>query len=107
MKDELQRLLTPEDDGRGFTEAVLLRAAGALARRRAAAEQSATSWSWLERWARPWLVAALLVLAVAALVPSAPAPPAPRVAVGDTAGNDEMTALLPDDLAAAAFREGR
>jgi len=33
MKDELKRLLTPADDGRAFTDAVLLRASGALHRR--------------------------------------------------------------------------
>ena len=107
MKDDLRNLLTPADDGRPFTEAVLLRAAGALARRRAAAEQVATPWSWLEYWARPWLVALLIVLAVAALVPAAPQPPAPNVAASDTATNDEMAALMTDDLAAAALREGR
>jgi hypothetical protein len=107
MKDELRNLLTPADDGRPFTEAVMLRAAGALARRRAAAEQTATPWAWLERWARPWLVAVLVVLAVAALVPAAPQPRTPQVAAGDTATNDEMAALVPDEMAASALREGR
>ena len=107
MKDELRNLLTPADDGRPFIEAVMLRAAGALARRRAATEQASSPWGWLERWARPWLVAALLVLAAATLVPAAPQPPLRPVAAGDTATNDEMAALMPDEMAAAALRDGR
>jgi hypothetical protein len=66
MKDELKRLLDPGDDGRAFTAAVLLRASGALYRRRQAARAGAGAWQWLEAWARPWLVTALLALALGA-----------------------------------------
>jgi hypothetical protein len=71
MDEHLKRYLTPGDDGRAFTEAALFRASGALARRRAAAADGPT-WSLLELWARPWLIAALLLLAVAVVVPSRP-----------------------------------
>jgi hypothetical protein len=72
MMDELlRRHLTPSDDGRGFTEAVVFRAAGALARRRQAVADGPT-WSVLEFWARPWLIAALLLLAFAVAIPSRP-----------------------------------
>jgi hypothetical protein len=83
MKDELKRALDPGDDGRAFTEAVLLKASGALYRRR---QQSAPAglWPWLERWARPWLVTALLALAVAA----AAVPLVPRG--GEAAGLDPV-----------------
>jgi hypothetical protein len=71
MDEHLQRHLTPADDGRGFTDAVLFRAAGALARRRQATVEGPT-WSLLEFWARPWLIAALLLLALAVAIPSGP-----------------------------------
>lgn len=71
MDRHLHEHLSPTDDGRGFTEAVLLRASGALARRRAAAAEGPT-WSLLELWARPWLIAALLLLALAVAIPSRP-----------------------------------
>ncbi len=70
MKDHLRGLLDPGDDGRAFTDAVLLRASGALYRRRQAAETATETWGWLERWARPWVVAALVVLAVASVLPA-------------------------------------
>jgi hypothetical protein len=75
MKDMLERHLTPDDDGRAFTDAVLLRASGALHRRRAAAAQSqgGTLWTLLERWGRPWVIAMLIGIAVAAAVPVLPA----------------------------------
>ena len=75
MKEMLERHLTPDDDGRAFTEAVLLRASGALHRRRAAAAQakSGALWTLLERWARPWVIATLIGIAVAATVPVLPA----------------------------------
>ena len=41
MDEHLKRFLTPADDGRGFTEAVLFRASGALARRRLAVARGA------------------------------------------------------------------
>jgi hypothetical protein len=73
MKHALRRLLDPGDDGRAFTEAVLLKASGALFRRRQAAESRSSAFDWLERWARPWLVTAVLALGVAAaLVPLLP-----------------------------------
>ncbi len=70
MSDLLKRHLSPEDDGSAFTDAVLLRAAGALHRRRAARE-TATSrpWTSLEAWARPWIVAAIVGLALAIALP--------------------------------------
>ncbi len=70
MKDLLTRLLSPDDDGRAFTDAVLLRAAGALHRRRTAqAAALAHPWAWLEAWARPWVIMALVGLALAVALP--------------------------------------
>ena len=71
MDTHLHEHLSPTDDGRGFAEAVLFRASGALARRRVAATEGPT-WSLLEFWARPWLIAALLLLALAVAIPSRP-----------------------------------
>jgi hypothetical protein len=71
MDRHLHEHLSPTDDGRGFAEAVLFRASGALARRRVAATEGPT-WSLLEFWARPWLIAALLLLALAVAIPSRP-----------------------------------
>jgi hypothetical protein len=68
MNDLLKRLLTPDDDGAAFTEAVLLRAAGALHRRRTAAA-AGPAWTWLEAWARPWLIAAIVGLTLAIALP--------------------------------------
>ena len=79
MDEHLKRHLAPGDDGRAFTEAVLFRAAGALARRRQAVDEGPT-WSLLEFWARPWLIAALLLLAFAMVVPSHPWSPEPTTA---------------------------
>ena len=55
MNDLLKRHLAPPDDGRAFTDAVLLRAAGALHRRRAAAEARGQipAWTMLAAWAIP------------------------------------------------------
>jgi len=76
MDEHLKRFLTPADDGRAFTEAVLFRASGALARRRQADVEGPT-WSLLEVWARPWLIAALLLLSIGIAIPSRPwSPPA-------------------------------
>lgn len=70
MSDLLRRYLEPDDDGRAFTEAVLLRAAGALHRRRAARAGVATEpWAALEAWARPWIIAALVGLALVMALP--------------------------------------
>jgi len=68
MDEHLHRHLTPADDGRGFVEAVLFRAAGALARRRQATAEGPT-WSLLEFWARPWIIATVLFLALAVAIP--------------------------------------
>jgi hypothetical protein len=70
MNATLKRLLEPPDDGRAFTEAVLLRATGALHRRRAAHEGAdALPWTALEAWARPWIIAALVALALVMALP--------------------------------------
>jgi hypothetical protein len=70
MNDLLKRHLSPEDDGRAFTDAVLLRAAGALHRRRVARETAESpAWTWLESWARPWIIAAIVGLALAIALP--------------------------------------
>lgn len=70
MNDLLKRHLSPEDDGRAFTDAVLMRAAGALHRRRAAHESAESPpWAWLEAWARPWIIAAIVGLAMAIALP--------------------------------------
>jgi hypothetical protein len=98
MKDLLRSLLTPADDGRAFADAVLLRASGALHRRHQATEAATEPvWGLLERWAHPWLVAALLLLAVAAAVP-AWAPPAPAAA---PTFDSALATVLPADVAAA------
>lgn len=70
MNDLLRRHLSPEDDGRAFTDAVLLRAAGALHRRRVAHETAEDpAWAWLESWARPWIIAAIVGVALAIALP--------------------------------------
>ena len=104
MKDLWGSHLTPDDDGRAFTEAVLLQASGALHRRRAAAEAAQTPpIDWLARWARPWVVAALVALAVLAIIPTHPWSRAASPTVSST---DAMVAsLLPADMALAAATE--
>ncbi len=70
MNDLLRRLLSPDDDGRAFTDAVLLRAAGALHRRRTPrAVVESEPWAALEAWARPWVIVAIVGLALAVAVP--------------------------------------
>lgn len=104
MKDMLEHSLTPRDDGRAFTEAVLLRASGALHRRRqaqAAAAGESAVFGQLALWARPWLVAALVVLACAALVPVLTGDGRVPVALA-VAGSDPVGSLLPTDVAFAA-----
>lgn len=96
MKDLLMPYLTPDDDGRAFTEAVLLRASGALHRRRLAAAGAAAVplWGLLERWAQPWVIAMLIGIAVAAsarVLPSARGPA--EIAVGSDA---LLTSSAPD-----------
>jgi len=99
---ELRDMLGPGDDGRGFTEAVLLRAAGALHRRRAVAAANVPAFGWLERWAQPWLVAAVLLVALGALAPALPWREAPQTVASAPADSDAMVAsLLPADVAVA------
>jgi len=99
MDDHLRGLLEPADDGRGFTEAVLFRAAGALARRRQALAEGPT-WTLLEFWARPWLIAALLLLAIAIAMPSrpwgapAPATPDAGLAASVLGGSNDSEVVL-------------
>jgi hypothetical protein len=70
MNDLLKRHLSPDDDGRAFLDAVMLRAAGALHRRRSAHEAiDSRPWPWLETWARPWIIAAIVGLAMAMALP--------------------------------------
>jgi hypothetical protein len=100
MKRLLHEHLTPDDDGRAFTEAVLLRASGALHRRRAAQAAAGPVVDWLQRWARPWVLAALVGAAVAVFAtPRATGPDAPRA--GNAVALDAVAALLPEDVAAA------
>lgn len=105
MKEYLKSFLSPSDDGRAFTDAVLLKASGALHRRRAAAQAAQAqrpAWEWLAQWARPWVVAALAVLAVLAIYPSRPWAPAPVPFAVAPADSDVMNAaLLPADMALA------
>ncbi len=72
MNDLLKRHLSPPDDGRAFTDAVLLRASGALHRRRAAAQGRSTgpAWTMLAAWARPWVIAAIVGLGLAIALPA-------------------------------------
>ena len=109
MKDHLRDFLSPADDGRAFTDAVLHKASGALHRRRAAAESALAqrpAWEWLAQWARPWVVAALVVLAVIAGYPSRPWAPAPTaLAIAPSDSDVMITALLPADMAVATTTE--
>ena len=82
MDEHLKRFLTPADDGHAFAEAVLFHASGALARRRLAVAEGPT-WSLLEVWARPWLIAALLLLSLGIAIPARPWSP-PATASADT-----------------------
>jgi len=84
MQEHLKRLLSPGDDGRGFADAVLLQASGALARRRAQPEAS-SPWTWLERWARPWVLGALAVLALLAVLPAIQREPSGMAAADEPA----------------------
>ncbi len=98
MNDQLKRLLDPGDDGRAFRDAVLLKASGALYRRRMAADTRSNAWDWLERWARPWVVAALVIVAVAAAVPLLRHAPAAGIAVEPVAEASLLAAPQPEDL---------
>lgn len=105
MKDQLRDALTPADDGRAFTDAVLLEASGALHRRATAAAEQVPAWDWLARWARPWVVAALVAIAAVAMIPTRQS--WTRGAPVATAADSEAMAasLLPADLALAAATE--
>jgi hypothetical protein len=109
MNDHLRDLLTPADDGRAFTDAVLFKASGALHRRRAAAESSALpALGWLERWARPWVLAALVLVTLAVLFPNRPWGEVGGPVAAVPADSDAMAySLLPADLAVAVTTEGR
>lgn len=106
MKDLLRRHLTPDDDGRAFVEAVLFRASGALYRRRAATVAALPAWGWLERWARPWVLALLFLLAFATLLPlRRPAPVEQAAADAEARAEALLTAAQPEDV--FALTEGR
>ena len=100
MKD-LFKSLTPPDDGRAFTDAVLLRAAGALHRRRAAAgADQRPAWDWLALWARPWVVAALMLIAAVTMIPAVPWSRG-TVAAAPVTNEAMVASLLPADMAMA------
>lgn len=109
MKDYLKNLLTPADDGRAFTDAVLHQASGALHRRRAAAQAALASrpaWEWLAVWARPWVVAVLAALAIITIYPVMPWSSTPSAMAIAPADSDVMNAaLLPADMAVATATE--
>lgn len=103
MEHQLKQLLTPGDDGRAFRDAVLLSASGALHRRRAAAEAAASPpLAWLERWARPWVVAALVGVALAASLPVLPTRETQTVAEAAPAVEALMVMPFVDDVLALA-----
>ena len=107
MNEELRKHLTPDDDGRAFTDAVMLRAAGALHRRRAAAEGAQQpAWDWLASWARPWVVASLIAIALITMIPFRTPSNPPRTASAASADSEAMVAsLLPADMALATATE--
>ena len=98
MNDLLRRHLDPDDDGRAFTDAVLLRAAGALHRRHTARETAAAlPWAALEAWARPWIIAAIVGLAMAVALPGlegGKAPAATPTLTADLVGASTGTAYV-------------
>ncbi len=99
MKDDLKRLLDPGDDGSAFTEAVLIKASGALYRRRAGASaMRSNARDWLEAWARPWLVAALIVIVAIASLPLLERAPKTAGTVEPAAEASVLTAPQPEDL---------
>jgi hypothetical protein len=103
IKDHLLRLLTPDDDGRAFVDAVLLSASGALHRRRTAAQAPALPpLAWLERWARPWVVAALVGVALAAALPVLPSREAQTAAEAAPPAEALMVMPFVDDVLALA-----
>lgn len=84
LNDQMRALLSPADDGRGFADAVLLEASGRLARRRAGLEAS-SPWTWLERWARPWVLGLLAALALVVVLPALQDPPSGSAAADEPA----------------------
>lgn len=107
MTDDLKRALTPDDDGRAFTDAVMLRAAGALHRRSAAAqERGRPALDWLAVWGRPWVLVSLIALAFLTLIPARAYRGQPRTASAASADSEAMVAsLLPADMALATATE--
>ena len=106
MNEELRKALTPDDDGRAFTDAVMLRAAGALHRRRTAAAGAQPAWDWLASWARPWVVASLIAIALITMIPFRMQSNPPRTASAASADSEAMVAsLLPADMALATATE--
>jgi hypothetical protein len=106
MRDLLRRHLSPDDDGHAFVEAVLFRASGTLHRRRAATSAALPAWGWLERWARPWVVVMLILLAFATLLPlRRPAPVEQVAADAEVQTEALLTAAQPEDV--FALTEGR
>jgi hypothetical protein len=104
MKEHLRDMLTPADDGRGFTEAVLMRASGALHRRRQHADGDEPVWSWLGAWARPWLVAALVILGILGALPALrPATTNAQVTLTEAVEG----AVLPPEVVAVAVPEAK
>jgi hypothetical protein len=106
MNDQLRDALTPADDGRAFTDAVLLQASGALHRRRAAAADQVPALDWLASWARPWVVAALVAIAAIVLIPTRQSWTRVPQAASVAADSEALAAsLLPADMALAAATE--
>jgi hypothetical protein len=99
VNDELRRLLTPPDDGRAFVEAVLLRASGALYRRRQGGAAVAPAWELLAAWARPWVLALLLLVAVITVAPLRRQAPAELAVTEDEVRAEALlTASQPEDV---------
>ena len=106
MTDDLKRALTPDDDGTAFTDAVMVRAAGALHRRRAAHEGRRPALDWLAIWGRPWVLVSLIALAFLTLIPARAYRGQPRTASAASADSEAMVAsLLPADMALATATE--
>jgi hypothetical protein len=98
MNEMLRQILEPQDDGRAFSQAVLLRAAGALHRLRTAhAAADALPWTALQAWARPWIIAALVALALVMALPGlegASSPIAAPTLTADLMGTSTGTAYV-------------
>jgi len=105
MDEQLRDLLTPADDGRGFTDAVLMRASGALHRRRQAAEGEGAVLGWLGSWARPWLIAALAAIAILGALPAVHPASAPAPVV--TLADELEGSVLPPEVVAIAAPESK